>query len=232
MDRQKILIVEDDTDINHLLHRILTQDGYDTIQAFSGTEAKLLLRMEKPDLILLDLMLPGMSGEELIVTVREEMGLDLPILVLSARAGLETKVAALKNGADDYLTKPFEPEEVLARVYAALRRYKIEAGKAEKETAVYTYKNLNLHPDSRKAEIGGKELPLTMHEYDILYLLMKDPEKVYSRENLYEQVWKGGYYGEDNTVNVHVSNLRRKLSSADPEEEYIRTVWGIGFKMA
>ena len=131
MDRQKILIVEDDTDINHLLHRILMQDGYDTIQAFSGTEAKLLLRLESPDLILLDLMLPGMSGEELIVTVREEMGLDLPILVLSAKAGLETKVAALKNGADDYLTKPFEPQEVLARVYAALRRYKIEAGKTE-----------------------------------------------------------------------------------------------------
>lgn len=232
MDRQKILIVEDDTDINHLLHRILMQDGYDTIQAFSGTEAKLLLRLEAPDLILLDLMLPGMSGEELIVTVREEMGLDLPILVLSAKAGLETKVAALKNGADDYLTKPFEPQEVLARVYAALRRYKIEAGKTEKETAFYTYKKLNLHPDSRKAEISGQELPLTMHEYDILYLLIKDPEKVYSRENVYEQVWKGGYYGEDNTVNVHVSNLRRKLSAADPEEEYIRTVWGIGFKMA
>ena len=232
MDRHKILIVEDDTDINRLLQRILVQDGYDTIQAFSGTEAKLLLGLETPDLILLDLMLPGMSGEELITSVREELKLDLPILVLSARAGLETKVAALKGGADDYLTKPFEPEEVLSRVYAALRRYKIEAGKTEKDTEVYRYKKLRLHPDSRKAEIGGQELPLTMHEYDILYLLIKDPEKVYSREHLYEQVWKGGYYGEDNTVNVHISNLRRKIAAADPEDEYIRTVWGIGFKMA
>ncbi|MEE0201843.1 MAG: response regulator transcription factor [Muricomes sp.] len=232
MDRHKILIVEDDTDINRLLQRILVQDGYDTIQAFSGTEAKLLLGLETPDLILLDLMLPGMSGEELITSVREELNLDLPILVLSARAGLETKVAALKGGADDYLTKPFEPEEVLARVYAALRRYKIEAGKTEKNTEVYSYKKLSIHPDSRKAEIEGQELSLTMHEYDILYLLIKDPEKVYSRENLYEQVWKGGYYGEDNTVNVHISNLRRKIAAADPEHEYIRTVWGIGFKMA
>lgn len=155
MDRHKILIVEDDTDINRLLQRILVQDGYDTIQAFSGTEAKLLLGLETPDLILLDLMLPGMSGEELITSVRGEMNLDLPILVLSARAGLETKVEALKGGADDYLTKPFEPEEVLARVYAALRRYKIEAGKTEKDTEVYRYKKLSLHPDSRKAEIGG-----------------------------------------------------------------------------
>ena len=117
-------------------------------------------------------------------------------------------------------------------MYAALRRYKIEAGKTEKDTEVYRYKKLSLHPDSRKAEIEGQELSLTMHEYDILYLLIKDPEKVYSRENLYEQVWKGGYYGEDHTVNVHISNLRRKIAAADPEDEYIRTVWGIGFKMA
>ena len=101
--------------------------------------------------------------------------------------------------------------------------YKIEAGKTEKDTEVYRYKKLSLHPDSRKAEIEGQELSLTMHEYDILYLLIKDPEKVYSRENLYEQVWKGGYYGEDNTVNVHISNLRRKIAAADPEDEYIRT---------
>ncbi|HAX50832.1 response regulator transcription factor [Muricomes intestini] len=232
MEKSKILIVEDDTDINHLLHRMLAKSGYDTIQAFSGTEAKLLLQLESPDLMILDLMLPGMTGEELISAVREEMGLNIPILVLSAKAALETKVHTLKSGADDYLTKPFEPEEVLAHVYAALRRYKKETDKKVPEIKEYVYKKLRLCPKSRKVEIEGEELTLTVLEYDILFLLMKEPDKVYSRENLYEMVWKDGYYGEDNTINVHISNLRRKLAAADPEEEYIRTVWGIGFKMA
>lgn len=232
MDKRKILIVEDDTDINHLLRRILAKNDYDTVQAFSGTEAKLLIQMEVPDLLILDLMLPGMSGEELIWVIREEMKLDIPIVVLSAKAALETKVEALKSGADDYLTKPFEPEEVLARVYAALRRYRAEIRKADGVPEEYVYKGLHLYPKARRVVVNGKELSLTMHEYDILYLLVKDPEKVYSREHLYEQVWKGGYYGEDNTVNVHVSNLRKKLAEADPSGDYIKTVWGVGFKMA
>lgn len=231
MEGYKILIVEDDTDINHLLRRILAKDGYGVVQAFSGTEAKLLLSMEAPDLMLLDLMLPGMSGEELLMLVREELKLDIPIIVLSAKAGLSTKVTVLKEGADDYLIKPFEPEEVSARVYAALRRYRKEVGKAVPMTQ-YEYKELCVYPESRKVTVKGQELFLTMHEYDILHLLVRAPEKVFSREHLYEQVWQGGYYGEDNTVNVHISNLRKKLGSADPEEEYIRTVWGIGFKMA
>lgn len=236
MDKRKILIVEDDTDINHLLSRILAKNGYDTVQAFSGTEAKLLLRMEMPDLVLLDLMLPGMSGEELIIVIREELKLDIPVIVLSAKAALESKVQALRSGADDYLTKPFEAEEVLARVYAALRRsgtkQKEDSGKAGSDDEEYIYKKLHLYLKSHKVTVDGNEISLTQHEYDILYLLVRDPEKVYSRELLYEQVWKGGYYGEDNTVNVHVSNLRKKLAQADAEEEYIRTVWGVGFKMA
>lgn len=231
MNGHKILIVEDDTDINHLLRRILAKDGYDTVQAFSGTEAKLLLSMEAPDLMLLDLMLPGMSGEELLTLVREELKLDIPIIVLSAKAGLSTKVTVLKEGADDYLTKPFEPEEVSARVYTALRRYRKEVSKAVPATK-HEYKELCVYPESRKVTVKGQEISLTMHEYDILYLLVKKPEKVFSREHLYEQVWQGGYYGEDNTVNVHISNLRKKLGSADSGGEYIRTVWGIGFKMA
>jgi DNA-binding response OmpR family regulator len=116
---------------------MLAKSGYDTIQAFSGTEAKLLLQLESPDLMILDLMLPGMTGEELISAVREEMGLNIPILVLSAKAALETKVHTLKSGADDYLTKPFEPEEVLAHVYAALRRYKKETDKKVPEIKEY-----------------------------------------------------------------------------------------------
>lgn len=222
-----IMIIEDEPDISGLLVKILQEAGYRTCQAFSGTEAELLLEKSVPDLILLDLMLPGMSGEELLEKIREQFQYDVPALVLSAKNSLSDKVTLLKIGADDYITKPFEPEEVLARVQAALRR----AGKNPQLPRSLSHKNLVLFPEARRAVAGGEELSLTAHEYDILFLLMQNPDKVYSRENLYELVWRGGYYGENNTVNVHVSNLRRKLKAVDPENEYIQTVYGIGFKL-
>ena len=223
----KILIVEDEADINRLLVKVLKEAEYQTIQAFSGTEAKLLLEKEIPDLILLDLMLPGMSGEELLHNIRENKHYNVPVLIISAKNSLGDKVSLLKGGADDYITKPFEPEEVIARVQATLRR----VGKGNTTPEILTYKNIKLYPDSRKVMVSGKVLILTAHEYDILYLLMQNPEKVYSRENLYELVWHGGYYGENNTVNVHVSNIRKKLKENNPTEEYIQTVYGIGFKL-
>lgn len=223
----KLLIVEDEPDISALLEKVLHHAGYATIQAFSGTEAKLLLEKEPIGLILLDLMLPGMAGEELLHEIRETMHSDLPILIVSAKGSLKDKVALLNTGADDYITKPFEPEEVAARVQAALRR----ANKPAAPKPVLYHKNLALHPDSRKVLANGRELTLTAHEYGLLYLFLQNPEKVYSRERLYELVWDGGYYGENNTVNVHVSNLRKKLKAADPGEEYIQTVYGIGFRL-
>ena len=191
---EQILIAEDDADINNLL-------------AFSGTEAKLLFMHNTPDLILLDLMLPGLSGEELLSELRENLSSDVPVIILSAKIALADKVSLLKMGADDYITKPFKLAVFLSRI------------------------NLELYPDSRKVTVHGIELSLTAHEYDLLYLFIKNPEKVYSREMLYDLVWHGGYYGENNTVNVHVSNLRKKIKEADPENEYIRTVYGIGFKL-
>lgn len=223
----KILVVEDEPYINGLLVKILKEADYYTIQAFSGTEAKLLLEKEAPDLILLDLMIPGMSGKELLCDIRENKCSDVPVLIVSAKDTLKDKVSLLKAGADDYITKPFEPEEVLARVQAALRR----VGKESIIEKNLTYKNLKLYTDSRKVMVSGREISLTAHEYDILCLLMQHPEKVYSRETLYEMVWHGGYYGENNTVNVHVSNLRKKLKEKEPDEEYIQTVYGIGFKL-
>lgn len=225
--QSKILVVEDEPDINGLLVKILKEADYYTIQAFSGTEAKLLLEKEVPDLVLLDLMLPGMSGEELLRDIRENKCSNVPVLIISAKDTLKDKVSLLKEGADDYITKPFEPEEVLARVQAALRR----AGKETTAEKNLTHKNIKLYTDSRKVMVSGSEVSLTAHEYDILCLLMQHPEKVYSRETLYEMVWHGGYYGENNTVNVHVSNLRKKLKEKDSEEEYIQTVYGIGFKL-
>lgn len=222
-----ILVVEDDVDINRLLVKILEEENYNVIQAFSGTEAKLLLEKEIPDLILLDLMLPGISGEKLLQYIRENKQYNFPVMVISAKNALSDKVSLLKSGADDYITKPFESEELLARVHTNLRR----SGKGNIADEMLKYKEFKLYPQSRKVLLEDKELVLTVHEYDILYLLIKNPEKVYSREHLYELVWNGGYYGENNTVNVHVSNLRKKIKEVVPTAEYIQTVYGIGFKL-
>ena len=231
--KNRILIVEDDADINRLLKTILQKKEYLTEQAFSGTEARLLLMDGTYDLILLDLMLPGMTGEELLDHIRNDRKLSTPVIVLSAKGNLKDRVGLLLDGADDYLTTPFEPEEVLAHVCAVLRRCRDVRPEEMREGAsrVYTYKNLTVHPEARRVMVKDTEISLTAHEFDILLLLIQNPDKVYSRENLYEQVWKGGYYGEDNTVNVHVSNIRKKLAKAGIEEEYIQTAWGIGFKM-
>lgn len=229
MDMRKILIVEDDADINRLLCRILEKAGYEVTSAYSGTEAQLRLTMEIPDLIILDLMLPGISGEEVIGKIRKDLNLQMPIIILSAKASLVNKVETMTMGADDYITKPFEPEEVLVRVLAALRRY--DSAPEIKEPEIHNYKKLCLYCASRKVTVNEKEISLTRHEYDILSILLSAPDKVYSRESLYEKVWQNGYYGEDNTVNVHVSNIRKKIAAEDPSQEYIKTVWGIGFKM-
>lgn len=223
----KIFVVEDEPDISGLLVKILEGANYRAVQAFSGTEAGLLLEKETPDLILLDLMLPGMSGEELLREIREKRHSNVPVLIISAKDTLRDKVALLQSGADDYITKPFEPEEVLARIQAALRR----VGKELIAEKNLTYKNLKIYMDSRKVTAAGSEVSLTAREYDILCLFMQNPGKVYSRETLYEMVWHGGYYGENNTVNVHVSNLRKKLKEKDEGEDYIQTVYGIGFKL-
>ena len=223
-----ILIIEDDADINQLLAKILSDTGCRTLQAYSATEAGLLMEKETVDLILLDLMLPGVPGEAFLKELREVRHLDLPVLVISAKNSLDSKVSLLNSGADDYITKPFEPQEVLARVQAGIRPCQKGRPMAEK----LSYKRLVLYPEARKAVLAGKELALTAHEYDILLLLVQHPDKVYSRESLYELVWQGGYYGENNTVNVHVSNIRKKIKEADPFEEYIQTVYGIGFKLS
>ena len=222
-----IMVVEDDADINNLLAKMLRQADYQVLQVYSGSEAVLRLQQDRPDLLLLDLMLPGMSGSEVLAHMRGELALDLPVIVLSAKNALADKVSLLDSGADDYITKPFEPEEVLARIAATLRR----AGKDSAADRPLVHRALQLSPALRKVTLNGQALSLTAHEFDILELLMRQPEKVFTREALYEQVWNGGYYGENNTVNVHVSNIRKKLKAIDPDADYIQTVYGIGFKL-
>lgn len=227
MDSFHILVVEDDPDINNLLFKIVTDAGYDCRQAFSGSEAALLAEQYTYDLILLDLMLPGLTGEEFIERLRQ--GKTMPIIVLSAKAGLEDRVNVLKLGADDFIPKPFDNAEVLARIEAQLRRYKKFSGEAAGETL--RLGDLVLDRESVSVTAGGKDITLTVREFEILALLMEHPKKVFTREQIYERVWGEDYMGDDNTVNVHVSNLRSKLSKVS-EREYIKTVWGIGFKMA
>lgn len=225
----KILVIEDDPDINKLLCRYLEREGYQTVAAFSGTEARLQLKLDTFDLIMLDLMLPGVSGEELICEIHNS--LPLPIIVISAKTALEDKVNALKSGADDYMTKPFDREEVLARVEALLRRNRMGSIQAtQKEEKCYTIKQLTLKPASREVLVNGNLITLTAYEFDILQLLLQYPEKVFTKDQLYQDIWKTGYYGEDNTINVHISNIRKKIKEYD-DDSYIKTVWGIGFKI-
>lgn len=228
MNTEKILIVEDDSDINGLLCKILEKEGFETVGAYSGSEALLRLSVEHFDMMLLDLMIPGTSGEEVIKQIREKEN-EIPVLVLTAKASLEDKVSVLNLGADDYLTKPFENEEVVARVNARLRRFRKNKS-ADKEGQKLQFKNLVLDKEARTCQVKGQEISLTVLEFDILTLLLEHPDKVYSKENIYQAVWKENYIGEDSTVSVHISNIRKKIASLD-EEEYIKTVWSIGFKL-
>ena len=228
MDTCNILVVEDDQDINNLLCKILEGAGYCCRPAYSGSEAELWAGQYDYDLILLDLMLPGLTGEELIARLRRKK--TMPIIVLSAKAGLEDRVNVLKLGADDFVPKPFDNAEVLARVEAQLRRYK-EFGQGDGGRGVLTHGDLQLDTESVTVTAAGRPVALTAREFAILRLLMEHPRKVFTREQLYEQVWGGEFFGDDNTVNVHISNLRSKLAKVSPTE-YVKTVWGIGFKMS
>ena len=222
-----ILIIEDETAIQNIVRAFLEDAGYTVYSAGDGLEGIETFRRCNPDLVLLDLMLPGLTGEEFIAQMRQKK--TMPIIVLSAKAGLEDRVNVLRLGADDFIPKPFDNAEVLARVEAQLRRYKQFSGGGG--SAVLTHGDLTLDREGVTVTAAGKPVTVTAREFDILTLLMEHPKKVFTREQLYEQVWGGEYMGDDNTVNVHISNLRAKLAKASPAE-YIKTVWGIGFKMS
>lgn len=226
MDRQTtIMVVEDDTNINHLLKTALEKVGYEVIQAFSGTEAVLILKMEKSvSLVLLDLMLPGLPGEEVLKCIREKG--NLPVIVLTAKDSLDEKIGMLTQGADDYVTKPFEIPEVLARIQVQLRH----AGR-EKERKQITYRSLRLDKTSYQVTIDGTEIPkLTKQEFAILELLVSYPKRVFSKEDIFMYAWEEPYMGETKTLDVHISNIRKKIKTVTTDE-YIETVWGIGYRI-
>lgn len=241
-----ILIVEDDININNLLCEVLTKSDYECEQAFSGTEAKLLLNMKENayTLVLLDLMLPGASGEEVLKEIRKKG--KLPVIVLTAKDSLDDKIGVLTDGADDYITKPFEIREVLARIQVQLRHIE---GEIERNTEDKTqeikgigikdrqakdslkFKDMVLTRSTFEVSIGGKVLPkITKQEFAILELLLKNPKQVFSKEDIFEYAWDETYMGETKTLDVHISNIRKKIKAVT-EDEYIETIWGIGYRL-
>ena len=222
---ERILIVDDDNTINTMLKEALTREGFACGQAFSGTEAMLLLKMEAYDLILLDLNLPGISGEELLGKLRE--GDRIPVIVLSAKDDLDSKVDVLSIGADDYVTKPFEIKEVVARIRVQLRK---RTGTVPEAKTIRIH-SLVIDPGQHTVTAEGKDVPkLTRQEFRILELLAQNPTHVFSKDAIFEYAWQEPYIGETKTLDMHISNLRKKLKQAS-EEEYIETVWGIGYRM-
>ena len=282
----KILIIEDNDDINNMIHDSLTMAGYTCLQAFSGTEGLLLAKTEKPNLVILDLMLPGKNGEQVLPEIKKCM--DIPIIVISAKDGIDTKIELLKAGAEDYMTKPLNLKELEARVFVQIRRFRNRTGEtlqggqtsgtgemlqgsqtsgtgetlqgsqtsgtgemlqgarasvvrqdsqnrctqgrnAEDSLSVI-YGELELNSDKHYLRVNGRDCDLTKHEFNILELLMKNPDKAFTKQAIYDFAWDDSYLGEDKTVNVHIGNIRKKLK-AFTDREYIETVWGIGFKI-
>ena len=225
-ESNKILLVEDDTEIRELLSVFLKDNGYIVDEAADGMKGAQMAQSQLYDLILLDIMLPYKSGDQLLKELREHS--DVPVIVLSAKDMVQTKIDVIRIGADDYITKPFDLGEVLVRIEALMRR----SGRTNRDTDVLMHKNLKLHIRDGRAFINGDELALTVKEFSILRLLLSHPDKIFSRANIFDSLWdedSGNY--DDNAVKVHMSNLRSKLSAHDTEE-YIETVWGMGYRLA
>ena len=219
-----VLVVEDDFQLNEMLKKVLLKEGYDVETAFSGTEALLLLENRMIDLVVLDLMLPGVSGEKVLDKIKEKM--DIPIIILSAKSEIDSKVDLIKRGADDYITKPFDNKELLVRIEAVMRRS--EPSKMRKK---YGYKDIVLDTSSYSVKVAGVEVSFTKYEYLILKLLMSEPGRIFTKNNIYESIWNEEFFGEENAINVHISNIRKKLSDINKNEQYIETVRGIGFRL-
>lgn len=220
MSLKTIAVVEDDVSVGDMLEETLRREGYRVLRAYSGTEALLLFSRERPDLVLLDLMLPGLSGEQVLPELR-----GVPVIVLSARGDVEDKVRLLLGGAADYLTKPFDSRELLARIAVRLA----ETASASAEDCI-RFDDLELYPASRQASAAGKPVRLTKTEYAVLKLLLRNARQVVTKSQILEFVSEDTPDCVESSLKVHVSNLRGKLKAASGKD-YIEAVWGIGFKM-
>ena len=222
----KILVADDEPNIVRLLRLYLRNEGYDIVAASDGREALDRFHSESPDLVLLDLMMPELGGFEICSEIRKVSS--VPVLMLTARSEDVDKIVGLEMGADDYITKPFNPREVVARVKAALRRRDWDRVEESEHEAAVEVGNVQLDPASRDVTVDGTLVKLRQREFDLLHAFLRHPNIVLDRERLLSMVWGQDYYGDTRTIDVHVAWLRDKLSAADAK---IETVWGVGYKL-
>lgn len=228
VDNIKLLFVEDDKEINQLVTKYLIKNGFMVDSLYNGIDAIVKLQSNDYQMAIIDLLLPFIDGYEVLRKIREKG--NMPVLILSAKSAEVDKVIGLGLGADDYLTKPFSVEELIARVKAQLRRY-INFGNFNSEGSMIQHRGLEIDPNAHAVKINGKNVTLTVKEYEILVLLMKHPRMVFTKAQLFSMVWNEDYMSDDNTLMVHIRRLREKIEADPSDPKYIQTVWGIGYKL-
>lgn len=226
----KILVCDDDKEIVEAIEIYLIQEGYEVGKAYDGEEALQLLQKEQIDLLVIDVMMPRLDGIRATLKIREKN--NMPIIILSAKSEDADKILGLNIGADDYMTKPFNPLELVARVKSQLRRYtKLGSTVDYSEQNVYTTGGLVINDDLKQVTVDGEPVRLTPIEYNILLLLMKNQGKVFSINQIYESIWNEDAFGVDNTVAVHIRHIREKIEINPKEPRYLKVVWGVGYKV-
>lgn len=223
---EKILVVDDEIKIARVVKAYLAKEGYRVVEAYDGRSALELARKEKPDLVVLDLMLPEVSGWDVCRALRQESS--VPILMLTARDDDTDKIVGLELGADDYVTKPFNPKELVARVRAILRR----AGRQQIEGKVIAAGDLRIHLEKREVRVSGQEVHLTPTEFELLRVMAERPGRVFTREQLVDRVLGDSFEGYDRAVDSHIKNLRQKIERDPRSPRYVLTVFGVGYKFA
>ena len=226
----KILVCDDDKEILEAIDIYLTQEGYEVLKAYDGQEALKVLNANDVDLLVIDVMMPRLDGIRATLKIREEN--NIPIIILSAKSEDADKILGLNVGADDYVTKPFNPLELVARVKSQLRRF-TQLGSTAKENnaAVYTTGGLSINDDLKEVTVDGEPVKLTPIEYNILLLLVRNQGKVFSIEQIYENIWNEDAIGADNTVAVHIRHIREKIEINPKDPRYLKVVWGVGYKV-
>ena len=224
-----ILVCDDDREIVEAIEIYLSKEGYNVIKAYDGLEAIEILKKEDIQLLLIDVMMPRLDGLRATLKIREKSG--IPIIILSAKSEDSDKVIGLDVGADDYITKPFNPLELIARVKAQLRRYTKLGTMAGQKSNVYTVGGLEVNDDSKEVTVDGESVKLTPYEYKILLLLVKNQGRVFTIEQIYENVWEEEAIAADNTVAVHIRHIREKIEINPKEPRYLKVVWGVGYKI-
>lgn len=227
MDKVKILIVDDDRNICELLRLYLEKEGYETTLAYDGQQALEVFADAKPNLVLLDVMMPRMDGWETCRRIRA-LG-NVPVIMLTAKGETFDKVLGLELGADDYIVKPFDTKEVVARIKAVLRRYTSNSGTAEEENKVISFDQLSVDLTRYELKVGGKVVDAPPKELELLYFLASHPNRVFNRDQLLDEVWGFEYYGDSRTIDVHVKRLREKLDGVS-DQWSLKTVWSVGYK--